>query len=138
MPAGRPRKYSTPEEAYAAKLVSGRKAGAKWRSKNDRSKYYKEYEMSRLVNKELIMFRNSIANAKRKGLEHSLCLEDITIPENCPCCLATIDRPSLDRVHNHIGYVAGNIKVICTRCNSIKRDGDAEIHRKIAAYIDAH
>lgn len=67
------------------------------------------------------------------------------IPTVCEVCGAKfiwslgggnkIHGPSLDRVNNSEGYTPGNVKIICTRCNLIKRDGTAEDHEQIAAYI---
>lgn len=115
-----------------------RQAVRKYAAKNDRTEYYKEYEKGRSRTKEGIMFNNSRRNARVKNLPHSISIEDIVIPEICPCCDNKIERPSLDRVDNAKGYIKTNIQVICTSCNSIKRDGDADLHRKIANYIEKH
>lgn len=115
-----------------------RAAVRKWAAKTDRSAYLSEYEKRRNRDPRYIMWSNSKINAKKKNLLHNITIEDIKIPKECPCCLNLIVRPSLDRVDNDLGYQKGNIAVICTTCNSIKRDGDAALHRKIADYIDRH
>lgn len=108
-----------------------RKAVRKYAAKTDRKNYYREYEKIRIKSKEEIMLYNSQGNARRKNLEHTIVKEDIEIPEVCPCCTKPIERPSLDRVDNSKGYIKSNIKVICTNCN-------AELHRKIADYMEKH
>jgi len=113
-----------------------REACRKWAAKNDRSEYYREYEKARVRDPRTVMYNNSCGNARRKGLEHTICKEDIIIPNTCPCCYATLSQPSLDRVDNSKGYTKNNIQVICWRCNNVKKDGDSTLHRKIADYID--
>lgn len=53
---------------------------------------------------------------------------------NCPCCSKPFEigfkhdhqkndrSPSLDRIHPERGYIAGNVALICWRCNNLKRD----------------
>lgn len=113
-----------------------RNAVRKWASKNDRTDYHRQYDMKRNKPKESIMFYNSQRNARIKNLEHSISVRDIFIPEICPCCEQKIERPSLDRVDNSKGYILSNIQVICTHCNSVKRNGTAKLHRQIANYME--
>jgi hypothetical protein len=73
--------------------------------------------------------------------------EDINIPELCPILGVRLksnvgghmktNSPSLDRIIPELGYVRGNIEVISRRANTIKNDGTAEEHRKIADHIDS-
>jgi len=88
-------------------------------------------------------------NAKTKGIECSLSLQDIPeIPEFCPVFswiklqyrvggmgrgFKYPDTPSLDRIDNSIGYVPGNIRIISWRANELK--GNAE-DREIAALAE--
>lgn len=70
-------------------------------------------------------------------------IEDIIIPDNCPCCdskmiKSTQTAPSLDKVNPSLGYTKSNIAVICKSCNTVKSFGSAELHRKIANFIDTH
>ena len=64
----------------------------------------------------------------------------------CACCGRELDyqrrgkcaspaSPSLDRVNVAMGYVSGNVAVVCHRCNVLKGDASAEEHEMIAAYI---
>jgi len=81
--------------------------------------------------------------ARKAGLAFNLEESDITVPKVCPILgilLAvepgrTGNTPSLDRMDNAKGYVKGNIAVISDRANSLKRDGTAEEHEKIAAWM---
>lgn len=91
---------------------------------------------------------NAKARAKKHGVPFDLAFDDVLIPEFCPVLgiplEATIkgrrsfhpNSPSIDRIVPERGYVKGNICVISNRANWIKRDGTADEHRRIAAYID--
>ena len=79
----------------------------------------------------LHMLNNSKQRAKARGIEHTLLLEDIIIPDICPVLgiyLETGDRknhynaPSIDRVDNTKGYTKDNIMVISARANLLKKD----------------
>lgn len=66
----------------------------------------------------------------------------------CPVCsvqmTAVVEKGklptaiSLDRVKNDKGYVEGNVRVICAKCNTRKRDMSADDLRQILAYIEAN
>lgn len=85
--------------------------------------------------------------AKAADLPFSLTAPDILAvwPRNgrCPVLGTRFDRrslhtsPSLDRIDPRAGYVPGNIAVISHRANTIKSDGTASEHRKIAQWMDA-
>ena len=145
MPRGRPKIY-TDEELYVRKLEQGRKAGAKWRAKNDRTEYHASYDRERSTENRL--YRSSKNRASKSGQFHTITQEDIVVPVYCPICGTKLrhseikggasDSPTLDKIIPEMGYVRGNIAVICKLCNSTKGSGSAELHRKIADYIDAH
>ena len=70
-------------------------------------------------------------------------------PTHCPCCgnpLVYARRssgfrtrsPSLDRVNNALGYVPGNVRVICYRCNVLKSDASIEEVTAILAYMTSY
>lgn len=95
------------------------------------------------------------ASSKRRNLEHLITLEDVRVAYEltggvCPvtgCCRAFKlgegtqgDRyasPSLDRIDSSLGYVPGNIWVICFECNSIKRHYTSDRLRLLAESIDS-
>jgi hypothetical protein len=95
-------------------------------------------EKERLKRKEnwkykptLHMLNNSKQRAKSVGLEHTLTIDDIVIPDYCPVLnikLETGDRkshenaPSIDRIDNNKGYIKGNIMIMSTRANKLKKD----------------
>ena len=79
----------------------------------------------------LTMFNNSKQRAKKSGIEHSIQIEDIIIPDICPVLgipLEVGDRknhqnaPSIDRINNNMGYKINNIMVMSTRANILKKD----------------
>lgn len=92
--------------------------------------------------------------SKARGQEHTISEEDVRIAYeitngHCPVegCGKSFrldgnrqgDRysaPSLDRIDNNLGYVPGNIWVICFECNSIKRNYSPERLRGLAESID--
>jgi len=62
-----------------------------------------------------------------KGIEFSIDLPDIQLPEKCPVfgvvMLQNTDyAPSLDRIDSSKGYSKGNIQVISTKANTIKNN----------------
>lgn len=84
--------------------------------------------------------KNSQFSARRAGVPHSITLEDIHIPEYCPlerCGHRRLERgnrtntdssPSLDRYYPSLGYVPGNVWIICLGCNRAKQDMSGEEH----------
>jgi hypothetical protein len=85
--------------------------------------------------------------ARRDGLEFSIGIGDIHIPQTCPVLGIPLKAgigtgghqpgsPTLDRRDNSKGYVPGNIRVISFRANALKSDGTAEEHRRIAEYME--
>lgn len=67
----------------------------------------------------------------------------------CACCGRPFDlalkgsgpadaSPSLDRFDPKIGYVIGNVELICWRCNVTKRDATADELRVIAEWMARH
>ena len=75
-------------------------------------------------------------SSKQRGLECSITIEDITIPEVCPYLgikLTTISNggrqdtnASLDRIDNTKGYTKENIQVISAKANFMKRNATIE------------
>lgn len=67
-------------------------------------------------------------------------------PTRCRCCGKPLDytsgrghldrdcSPSLDRKNNLLGYVVGNVEIICWRCNVLKSDGSREELAAVARY----
>jgi hypothetical protein len=93
------------------------------------------------------MLIRSRARAKKLGLEFNLEESDLIIPSVCPVLGiplyfsntgkkgATDNTPTLDRVDNSKGYVKGNVFVISSRANILKRDAEEWELRAIADYM---
>jgi hypothetical protein len=90
------------------------------------------------------IMRSGILNAKRRGISCNTTLFTtlylycwLRSIKKCPCCGVTfnIERsgksyvardnsPSLDKIRPEHGYVAGNVAMICWRCNNLKRNSN--------------
>lgn len=88
-------------------------------------------------NPEKILFRSARNRARRDGLEFSITIADIEIPELCPLLELPIQprrggrgpmdqSPSLDRIDNKLGYVPGNVWVISWLANKMKATASRE------------
>lgn len=88
-------------------------------------------------NPERVLLRVARNRARRDGLEFSLTLEDVVIPEFCPLLGLRIEArrgghgpkdqsPSLDRLDNQQGYVKGNVWVISWLANKMKATASRE------------
>lgn len=87
------------------------------------------------------MFNSAKTRAKKAGIEFSITLNDLVIPEICPISLRPLtrdglrgDSPSLDRVDNSKGYTRDNIRIISNRCNSRKGDLSLEEIKRLYLY----
>jgi hypothetical protein len=83
----------------------------------------------------LHMLNNSKQRAKKAGIEHTITVNDIVIPDYCPVLnikLDTGDRrrhgnaPSIDRIDNTKGYTKENIMVVSNRANMLKNDASLD------------
>jgi len=80
------------------------------------------------------IFQHAKQRARIKGIEFSICKDDVVIPDFCPLLGVRINsdsgdvdsRPSLDRVDNSKGYVPGNVLVVSHRGNRLKNDSSAK------------
>jgi hypothetical protein len=116
-----------------------------WYAKNG-AKYHREWAAkNREKHPEVYVWRNARNRAKEKGLEFSITLDDIVIPEFCPVLGIKLEKgngpfkdasPSLDRLDNVKGYVKGNIAVISWRANRLKSDATIEEIEKLIAFME--
>ncbi len=83
--------------------------------------------------------------ARARGLECTIELEDVVVPTHCPVLgieltrgvgQATDSSAQLDRIHNHKGYVKGNVIVVSRRANRLKSDSNVEELRRIVQYYE--
>ena len=91
------------------------------------------------------MLSRAKARATKKGLSFTITRADIAIPEHCPVLgvkLTWFDKqggadnsPSLDRRVPSLGYVPGNVVVICSKANRIKTNATAEEIQKVAIWV---
>lgn len=83
------------------------------------------------------LFQLAKRRAKSRGIEFTITLVDVVIPEVCPVLGLPLDTkkpgkrgfplagsPTLDRFDNAKGYVPGNVSVISWRANSLKKDAN--------------
>lgn len=96
------------------------------------------------------MIRNARARSKKFDIPCTITPDDIDLPTHCPCCLTVLDvraertektghsrtnSPSLDRKIPELGYVAGNVAVLCVRCNGLKSGIDGTMIRFLLEYV---
>jgi hypothetical protein len=95
----------------------------------------------------LLLLANTKSRARKAGREFDdaiYVLADHPATQ-CPCCGTPFvyagrhatRSPSLDRVNNALGYVPGNVRVICYRCNTLKSDASIEEVKAILAYMSS-
>ena len=117
-----------------------------WSEKNKEK--IKEQRFERYTNNiPKILLRASLHRAKIKGMEHTLKVEDIKIPEICPVLGIPISHqrtggtphpnsPSIDRIDNTKGYTKDNIIIVSRRANVLKNDASLEELKKIVTFYD--
>lgn len=123
------------------------------RNKRELDRYYmnrnaeavearKAEKRARVAHPCYIMFQSAQTRAKKSGMEFSITLSDLSIPDVCPISLRPLhkgglrgDSPSLDRVDNSRGYTKDNIRVISNRCNTRKGDLSVEEITRLYQYI---
>ena len=78
---------------------------------------------------EKVLWWNARNRSKRAGIEFSICVDDIVVPDRCPIpgiplVVATghakDGSPSIDRIDPAKGYVPGNVAIISHKANTIK------------------
>lgn len=118
----------------------------KWRKENpDRAKevgrnqYYKhrdrnlkkakqDYYQRKAGDQLKFMFERTKHKAKARGYEWLITMDDLTIPDFCCYLNIPLDsrdrdhQPSIDRIDNGKGYVAGNVVVCSWRANRLKKE----------------
>lgn len=91
-------------------------------------------------NPRLRLWQSSYANARNRGIEHTIKVEDIPRPVLCKylgiridyrCAsergrLRSYNAPSIDRIDSTRGYVPGNIQVISDLANRMKSNATVE------------
>lgn len=117
-----------------------KKCSAKLREKARRDRTWKHKPA-------LAMLQNSKYRARNAGIEHTLTLEDIEIPDYCPVLgikLSTQSRdkkysaPSIDRIDNSKGYTKDNIIITSVRANLLKKDATILELQLIAKFYERY
>jgi hypothetical protein len=124
--------------AWRAKNTQkARESTKKWRAENpEKIKAQKTAWMKKPENRVRHILGQAKRRAVEKGLEFSITMDDLLpLPVVCPVLGVTInyegnqgkrgfvnDSPSIDRIDSSIGYVKGNVQLICWRANRIKSD----------------
>ena len=132
-------------------IIRRRDYGKKWRAVPERQQTLREYQWRyRERHKFRNLVRQAILRARAGGIEYDVpYLHSLreTRPGTCECCGAAFHygrgtnrrphpaTPSLDRIDPAKGYIAGNVGVICWRCNAIKRDATAAELEAIVLYV---
>lgn len=97
-----------------------------------------------LENYEYQLWLGAKHRAQSKGMEFTITLEDIRIPDLCPVLgiplvklsAERFNSPSIDRIDNTRGYTPDNICVISYRANSLKNNASPEEMKRILAYME--
>lgn len=115
-----------------------------WRAANPaRAKEHAKAKYERQSD-ERRLYSAARSRALAKGLEFSIVVEDIVVPDKCPVlgiplerhkCRARANSPSLDRIDPQKGYVASNIQVISNRANTLKNNATIEELEIVLAHM---
>lgn len=127
-------RYPTPEARRLARNESARKYRNKDIEKHrERIKEWRNKNLTHVRHRSLL--DNCRDRAQKKGLEYSLTLEDIIIPEFCPILGIKLEAgfdksrdnsPSVDRIFLDKGYTPDNIQVISYLANRMKNNATLE------------
>ncbi len=120
-----------------------REANVRWRGENPNTNLEKGRRW-RAKNRAAVLFKSCRDNAKRRGrsLDFTLTLEEVEqmlAPMTCSATGLPLVwehdgssarnpwAPSLDRLDNSIGYVPGNVRVVCWAFNCMRADFPDEV-----------
>lgn len=98
---------------------------------SQRKEYYSSIE-----NRKKLLYFKSRERAMKDGIEFSITMEDIVIPENCPYLDIPLthllgkgqlpSNSSLDRIDSTKGYIPGNVQVVSRLANTMKSNATPE------------
>lgn len=121
---------------YKENIINNIKENQKRYYLNNKDKITKYNNSWIIQNPAKYLFNTAQQRAKRKGIEFSIKVEDIKIPEYCPYLNIPLTNTrgefhvqsnlSLDRIDSTIGYIPGNIQVISHLANSMKQNATKE------------
>lgn len=97
---------------------------------------FKERETSwRTKNRLQTLIFASRQTAKKKGIEHTITIEDLSMVDICPLSGIEIDwglsgrhlrNPSIDRIDPTKGYIPGNVEIMSCLGNTMKSNATPE------------
>ena len=89
---------------------------------------YQNDQMHKLRKTPTIVYSVYKCNAKSRGLEFSISLEDLIGLWGLPCtyCGKPIETVGIDRIDNSKGYTKDNITSCCKVCNRMKLEYSTE------------
>lgn len=109
------------------------------RNKSAMKKYYSKDRLPQ------IMLDRARLRARKKGIECSIKISDIVIPEYCPVLgikmkrnyggISSANSPSLDRIDPNKGYTKDNVAVISMKANRIKANATADEILKVYEWL---
>jgi hypothetical protein len=113
---------------------------------------YKETHKKKLLEARVIwaranpvksMLQRCRKRAKELKLPFNLTISDIQFTEKCPVfdVLFTVDGPftaSIDRIHNELGYVKGNVIIVSMLANRIKNNSTPEQLQQVAKFYERY
>lgn len=130
-------------KVYAAKNT--------FKVKESHRRWYKDnYDHARLMrsrywlqNPLRYLIRLAKKRAIKRGIEFSITVDDVSIPDVCPLLGIPIEpfnakvdyRPSIDRLDSRKGYIPGNVLIISQRANRIKSDATPDEIMTIATNL---
>lgn len=92
----------------------------------------------------LKQFTQRRAFARKEGISFTLNFADLLIPTHCPILGVKLkhsfgkgsnfDAPSIDRINPALGYVLGNVQIICNLANRMKSNATEDQLRAFACY----
>jgi len=95
-------------------------------------------------------FLSKRSNAKRKGIEFTIEMDDVEYPTHCPVLgielvyhqlgLPRTDgrRATYDRIDSSKGYIPGNVVVMSYRANTLKGDGTLREHQLLTEWMTSY
>lgn len=95
------------------------------------------------------LYSNVKRRAKKLGIDFTIDLEDVWIPEYCPVLGVKLERnfghyggqacsPSLDRINPLKGYTKGNVQVISMKANVMKNNATEDELLKFAEWVNTN
>lgn len=104
-----------------------------------------ETQRTGIKSKEYLLWYRSKENAKTRGKEFNIEVEDVIIPENCPYFGFKLETNvnhhncqnyyTIDRIDSNKGYVKGNVQVISMLANRMKNSASEEELIKFAEAV---